>query len=215
MSVFRKAKQLNFMKNPPQPINNYLKSPRASLTKFTRWLNALWQLRKCTKVGAWTRVQGKVFVQNDGQIIVGERVLISSRYAHNVFATFNGGILEIGDRTFINYGVDIAATELVRIGKDCLIGTHVIILDNDFHELVERHLTPKPQPVIVGNKVWVGNRVTILPGVTIGEGSVIGAGSVVVHSIPAYSVAVGNPARVIKQLQTNNYNEDVSNKPIN
>ncbi len=53
--------------------------------------------------------------------------------------------------------------------------------------------------VIIGNAVWIGDSVIVLPGVTIGDGAVVGAGSVVTRSIPAFSVAVGNPARVIKK----------------
>ena len=53
-------------------------------------------------------------------------------------------------------------------------------------------------PVIIEDDVWIGARAIILPGVIIGKGSVIGAGAVVAKSIPPYSVAVGNPARVVK-----------------
>jgi maltose O-acetyltransferase len=53
-------------------------------------------------------------------------------------------------------------------------------------------------PVVVEDDVWIGARVIILPGVTIGTGSILGAGSVVAHSVPAYSVVVGNPGTVVK-----------------
>lgn len=56
------------------------------------------------------------------------------------------------------------------------------------------------RPITVGNDVWIGANVAVLPGVTIGEGCVIGAGSVVTKDIPAHSLAVGNPCRVIKSL---------------
>ncbi len=55
------------------------------------------------------------------------------------------------------------------------------------------------RPITVGNNVWIGAQVCVLPGVTIGDNCVIGAGSVVTHDIPAHSVAVGNPCRVIKK----------------
>ena len=55
-------------------------------------------------------------------------------------------------------------------------------------------------PIKVGNNVWIGAQVCVLPGVTIGDNCVIGAGSIVVHDIPANSVAVGNPCRVIKKV---------------
>ncbi len=172
--------------------------------KVYSWLNACWQLRKCTKVGRRPRLVGSIFIHNEGQIILGEHLLIHSRYAHTVLTTFGDGYLEIGARTFVNYGVDIAATKLIKIGSDCLIGTHVSILDNDYHDVNAHNLFPPARPVIIGAKTWIGNRVIILPGVTIGEGVTIGAGSVVTKDIPAYSVAAGNPARVIRRLDNDN-----------
>ena len=56
------------------------------------------------------------------------------------------------------------------------------------------------KPITIGDKTWLGANVTVLPGVTIGEGAVIGAGSVVTKDIPPYTVAVGNPCRVVKQI---------------
>lgn len=55
-------------------------------------------------------------------------------------------------------------------------------------------------PITIGNNVWIGAGAIILPGVTIGNNVVIGAGSVVTKNIPAYSLAVGNPCRVIKRI---------------
>lgn len=181
-------------------LSTYLKSPKSTINSMLKWINAHWQLRRCNKIGKFTRVAGKIFVSNLGQIIIGDHVLIYSHYSHSVLSSFPGGTIEIGDRTFLNYGIDIAATKLVKIGKDCMIGTHVIILDNDFHLINDRQQRPNPKPVLINDKVWIGNRAIILPGVTIGENSVIGAGSVVVNSIPANSIAVGNPARVVKEV---------------
>jgi acetyltransferase-like isoleucine patch superfamily enzyme len=186
----------------PRAPRDYVASPGATWRKVRDWLNARWQLRKCNVVGRWTRLTGRISIQNDGgYIALGERVLLFCNYAPSVFAVFPGGRLEIGDRTSINYGADFAATGLVKIGAGCRIGTHVIILDNDFHEIDDRSRRPSPKPVIIGDEVWVGNRAMILPGVTIGDGTVIGAGSVVMTDIPPHSLAMGNPARVIKKLQ--------------
>ena len=61
------------------------------------------------------------------------------------------------------------------------------------------------QPVVIEDNVWIGGGVVILPGVTIGKNTVIGAGSVVTRSIPANCVAVGNPCKVMKELDVENY----------
>lgn len=58
----------------------------------------------------------------------------------------------------------------------------------------------KAMPITVESNVWIGANVTVLPGVTIGAGSVIGAGSIVTQDIPANSVAVGNPCRVLREI---------------
>jgi virginiamycin A acetyltransferase len=63
--------------------------------------------------------------------------------------------------------------------------------------------------VVIEDDVWLGYNVTVLPGVTIGQGSVIGAGSVVTSDIPPYTVAVGNPAKVIK---TREFKQEFSTK---
>lgn len=184
----------------PRDLGEYLSSPSRTLTKATQWLGARWQLRACDEVGPWTRVVGRVTIVNHGTMIVGERVQLISHHARSVFTTFGGGKLIIGDRTFVNYGVDIAATALVSIGADCFIGTHVSIIDNDFHDLMDRLRVPPAKPVIVGENVWIGNRAIILPGVTIGAGAAIGAGSVVTRDVPPRTVVAGNPARVIREL---------------
>jgi maltose O-acetyltransferase len=78
----------------------------------------------------------------------------------------------------------------------------VTITDNNFHRLEPEHRDeiPESAPVIIEENVWLGGRVIVLPGVTIGAGSAVGAGSVVTHNIPPRSLAVGVPARVIKNL---------------
>lgn len=155
-------------------------------------------LRRCTRVGLFTRVYGRPRIVNRGTLIIGERVRIWSTTVRTEFAVFDRGTLEIGDRCSINYGTSIAATGLVRIGHDCMLGTYSMILDNDFHEIERRDVMPEPRPVVLEDNVWLGNRTLILPGVTIGHDSVIGAGSVVMTNVPPRSVALGNPARVVR-----------------
>ncbi len=185
----------------PRNPREYITAPYATLAKIRSWLNARWQLRACNVVGRWTRLNGRAIIRNQGgYIALGERVLLFFDYVPSIFAVFPGGRLEIGDRTSVNYGADFAVTGLVKIGADCGIGTHVTIMDNDFHDIEDRSRRPEPKPVLIGNRVWIGNRAIILPGVTIGDGAVIGAGSVVVTDVPERCLVMGNPARVIKKL---------------
>ena len=91
----------------------------------------------------------------------------------------------------------------------CSIGDHVM-MGEDCTVITRNHrfsATDKPmmeqgfeeeRPVRIGNDVWIGDRVIILPGVTIGDGCIIGAGSVVTRDIPAYAIAAGNPAKVLR-----------------
>jgi maltose O-acetyltransferase len=104
---------------------------------------------------------------------------------------------------FINYGCSISASQQVRIGDDCSIGTHAIIMDNDFHEIDpgRRRLRPASAPIVLEENVWLGARVTVLKGVTIGRDSVVAAGSVVTRDIPPGTIAAGVPARVIRSLE--------------
>ena len=118
------------------------------------------------------------------------------------------GSLEIGDGTSIGEYSHITAAGKVSIGNNVLTGRFVLITDNSHGTAVSREelqIPPLSRPVcfngavIIEDNVWLGDRVTILPGVHIGQGCIIGANSVVTKDIPAFSVAVGNPCRVIKQ----------------
>jgi len=165
-------------------------------------LAARWYLRDADVVGPRVRVRGRPVVKNWGRMVVGDRAQLVSTIATLELVTMKGGTLEIGSRTLLNYGGSIAAYERVTIGERCLIGTHAIIIDNDFHRMEpERRLeVPPSRPISIGDNVWLGARVIVLGGVSIGADSCIGAGSVVIEDVPPRSLAVGVPARVIRHL---------------
>ena len=118
-----------------------------------------WQFRNCTSVGKWVRVRGKVMVRNEGTIRLGDRVRFRAKVATSELATWNGGTLEIGEGTTINYGSSISAAGLVKIGKDCLIGTYVNIMDCTFHNIEDRSWSLDAEPVIIGDRCVAGQQV--------------------------------------------------------
>lgn len=110
--------------------------------------------------------------------------------------------IRIGNGVSINRGCELYAAHLatggtITIGNNVALGPHVKVFAGG-HDYNTVDLVDTAGPVVIHDLVWVGGNSTILPGVQIGEGAVIGAGSVVTRDIPPYSVAVGNPARVIK-----------------
>ncbi|MBU0511236.1 MAG: acyltransferase [Chloroflexi bacterium] len=112
--------------------------------------------------------------------------------------------VSIGRDTFINSRVRFAAREpatikigeRVFIGPDCFFETtnHALVVDEHGKRMVT------PRSIVVEDDVWLGARVTVLPGVTIGRSSVIAAGAVVAADVPAYTLAGGVPARLIRSL---------------
>jgi len=135
-------------------------------------------------------------------MIFGERVRLDGSQAPLELVAGPGGTLEVGERTFINFGTSIVAHQHIRIGRHCLIGPFCNLTDNSYHRLEpeRRYETPPSAPILIGDNVWLGIRTMVLPGVTIGADSVVGAGSVVTHDIPPRSLAAGVPARVIRSL---------------
>lgn len=112
------------------------------------------------------------------------------RIMKNGHLTLNGG--------FINEGVEITCASRITIGKGCTIARDVIIRDYDGHK-IELPNYKISKPITIGNHVWIGNRAMILKGVSIGDGAIIGAGSIITKNIPAGVIAVGNPAKIIKE----------------
>jgi acetyltransferase-like isoleucine patch superfamily enzyme len=117
--------------------------------------------------------------------------------------------ITIGKNVQINDYVHIAGGENISIGNDVLIASKVFITDINHGRYQgddpDSPLTPpydralSTNPVRIEDNVWLGENVCVMPGSIIGKGSIIGASSVVTKNIPPYSIAVGNPAKVIKE----------------
>ncbi len=112
-------------------------------------------------------------------------------------------VVRIGDRCLIGKGSGIVGHFSIEIGNDVWTGHHVYVTDQnhgyqDVSVPISRQTMPE-RPVSIGDGSWIGHGSVILPGSTIGKHVTIGANSVVTGTIPDFSVAVGNPARVIKR----------------
>lgn len=129
------------------------------------------------------KIKDRILIEQPFYCDYGYNISVGS----NFYANFN---LVILDEASVSFG------DNVFIAPNCGFYTAGHPIDAD-----ERNKGLEyAKPITVGDNVWIGAHATVLPGVTIGNNCVIGAGSVVTHDIPANSVAVGNPCRVIKAI---------------
>lgn len=166
-------------------------------------MRARYYLRSAQALGVRVRLWGVPAINNQGQLLIGDRVRLASGVSTLELSVGPHGTLQIGDRVLINHGCSIGATKLVRIGERCNIGSQSILIDNAFHELDpdRRDQQPDSAPVVLEDNVWLAARVIVLPGVTIGKNSVVGAGSVVTRDLPPDVLAAGIPAKVVRPLR--------------
>jgi acetyltransferase-like isoleucine patch superfamily enzyme len=177
---------------------------------------------KCIKVGlpynkTW-QIYGKLIISRPNRfhkkpiIKIGYNFLAQGTLTSNSFGIIQpnyfhlspGAELIIGNNFGIS-GSTLSSAKSLRIGDNVLIGSGCVVCDNDAHPInpSERfdHSFTKSDPIVIEDNVFIGARSIILKGVSIGKGSVVGAGSVVTKSIPPFSVAAGNPAKVVKSLK--------------
>ncbi len=144
-----------------------------------------------------------------------QRINLKTKHVYIAKGSYIDPSAEIGRYTRINH---ISHIGPCKIGAFCAFGGRTVIRSSN-HSTSYLNMQDWAQnkiilsnvrvagktkgQVVIGNAVWIGDSVIILPGVTIGDGAVIGAGSVVTKQIPAYSIAVGNPARVLRKRFSN------------
>lgn len=137
---------------------------------------------------------------------IGERSVITAWGAYEL-NQYSPEII-IGNDTQIGSDCHITAINKIHIGNGVLLGKKITITDNSHGESVAEQANIAPikrslyskGPVVINDNVWIGDKATVLPGVTIGEGAIVGANSVVTKDVPARSVVVGNPAKIIKRM---------------
>lgn len=193
-------------------------SPYASEIRRQYYAAKLKHMGKNVTIGAGVKIQNPEYISLGDNVIIRDHVTLIARG--------EGGI-EICDDVVINDRVyldtESAATGYIRVGKGTYIGTGTTMFGHKGLEIGEnvllaQNITLTPyshhyedpsriiyaqgghcEKVVLGDDVYVGMGVCIMYSGNIGEGSVVGAGSVVVKPIPPYSIAVGNPAKVIKE----------------
>ena len=162
-----------------------------------------WEFMRRDAFVRWP-VQGNVLsALREGRLEIGPQVLLEP----GVWITAPGQArIRIGGGSFLNLGVMVAAQDLVEIGRHCMLANHCFVSDAG-HRFDDPNLPVPWQgftskgPTRIGDNVWCGAGVVVTSGVTIGERCVIGANSVVTSDIPAYSVAAGVPARVLRKIE--------------
>jgi acetyltransferase-like isoleucine patch superfamily enzyme len=142
---------------------------------------------------------GRVRVHGTRDVRIGRRCRLGR---DTEFETRGGGRIVLGDDIRINRGCTLVSYAEVVIGDFAIIGEYVTIRDANHGMKADepmRYQAHDSAPVTIGRDVWIGRGSCVLPGVTIGEGAVIGANSVVSRDVPAFSVAAGAPAAVIRK----------------
>ena len=151
--------------------------------------------------------RGLVFLDKGAEIYArrGYGRMILGRWIHlgvDTALRCHEGTLSVGDKSVFGRDVSINCYLDVEIGAAALFADDVYVSDFD-HKFIDLKTPIKDQGITksrvrIEHDVWVGTKTTIARGVAIGEGAVVGANAVVTHDLPAYSVSVGVPARVIK-----------------
>jgi acetyltransferase-like isoleucine patch superfamily enzyme len=174
-------------------INNYLN-------------NTLFIKRGFQAIGDECKIGKNSYFQNKKYIEIGNgtTILANARLQSYAHLTKNPGFIKIGNNCYIGFYFSALAGADIEIEDNVLIASHVLISSENHSIDPESKIPYMDQPldcasVKIGEGTWIGEKAIILPGVKIGKKCVIGAGSIVTKSIPDFSIAVGNPAKVIKE----------------
>ena len=168
------------------------------------WMLWSWRLHG---LGPRSVLRRKLLVNRPQAVSIGSRVSIMDQF---ILADLQPGVgsapkIHIGDGCSILFRFQCNAAECVRIGRNVLIASNVLICDSD-HVVVPGGIPVTSngkfvtRPVRVEDNCWIGQNAVILKGVTIGHDSIVGANSVVTRDVPPRSIVAGNPARVVKGI---------------
>jgi acetyltransferase-like isoleucine patch superfamily enzyme len=191
------------------PVVRLIFDLQGQIAEFFRWAfsyfirEPLFRAR-CASVGKRFRLFRLPYVMSHAEIRIGDDVNFFGKVDIMSGRIFDNPRLIIHNRVDIGHNVGFVVNKEIVIEDDVNVASGVRFMDSDAHpkDTQDRiaDLPPKPEeikPVRICKNAWIGQNVFILKGVTVGEGAIIGVNSVVITDIPAYSVAIGNPARVV------------------
>jgi len=178
----------------------------ALLTKPAGWHDTFWEpigriwrmarARARIKIGTSCVLTGQLHILGRRQVSIGEQGYF---YRDIHLETQENGRIQIGDGVVLSSGVHLVSFYSITVEKGAMIGEFTSVRDaNHAPGDNYRESGHVGKPIHIGANVWIGRGCCILPGVTIGANSIIGANSVVTRSVPADSVALGTPARIVK-----------------
>ena len=150
-------------------------------------------------------LQPPIRLKGERRIAIGSGVFIGSGSWLQVLDDGDAVALELGDGTSIAGNCVLSAARSIRLGREVLLARNVYISDHihaysDTAQPVLAQGVERVAPVVVDDGAWLGQNVVVCPGVRIGRGAVVGANSVVLEDVPDHSLAVGAPARVVREF---------------
>jgi acetyltransferase-like isoleucine patch superfamily enzyme len=164
--------------------------------------------RRCASVGENLYLELLPGISGHARITLGDGVIISGALAIGSSRVCEEPELTIGNNVFLGHQVVLHPNKCIVIEDDVLVAGNCFITDSNEHPIeMERRICHEPctpeeiKPVYIRRGAWLGKGCMVLRGVEIGEGAVIGAGSVVSRSIPPFTIAVGNPATVTREIE--------------
>lgn len=193
-------------------INNLIYNPYRKIKKDSRIIFHSGILSKSFRVHFFCK-------ESQANLVIDKNCILKNEF---IFEG-NSGYIRVGKNTFINKDTKIISINEIIIGDNVTISYGCVIYDHDSHsidyqerrkdilKIIEANDTNndiqnknwnsvKTSKVRIGDDAWLGFRVTILKGVTIGNGAIVAANSVVTKDIPPWTIAAGNPARVVKEI---------------
>jgi len=184
----------------------------SKIVSFYNLLYSKFKLRNMRYKGSSIYITPKIRFKNKQYISIGDNCFLGKGCRIEAWDKYNDKNylpeIIIGNDVKIYASCHIGAINKIVIGDQCLFGSNVMIIDHSHGRsiLSEAEIHPSKRDlyskgeIVIGPLTWIGENAVILPGVHIGRSVIIGANAVVTKNIPDYSVAVGNPAKVVKKI---------------